>query len=84
MTNKLAKNRRSPQNERELIQAYLQQNPNAKKEDGLDVAAVITKEGTRGHGLMSEELNRSRDSRYHRVKNFISDEELKKAIKSKK
>jgi hypothetical protein len=33
---------------------------------------------------MPEEHNRSRDDRYHRVKNFISDEELKKAIKSKK
>ena len=85
MENRLAKNRTSPKNETELIQAYLQQNPSAKKaDDGFDVAAVTAKNGTRGHGLMAEELNRSRDNDYHRVKDFIPDNELKNAIKSKK
>ena len=78
MENKIAKNRKSPQNEDQLINAYLQQNPSAKRADGLDVAAVIAKDGTRGHGLMPEEYNRSHDTDYHRVKNFIPDSELKK------
>ena len=78
MENKIAKNRKSPQNEDQLINAYLQRNPSAKKADGLDVTAVIAKDGTKGHGLMPEEYNRSHDTDYHRVKNFIPDSELKK------
>ena len=44
----------------------------------MDISAVITKDGIRGHGLLSEEINRSHDKDYHRVKNFIPDSELKK------
>jgi len=79
MENRIAKNRKSPKNENELIQAYLQKNPSAKKSDGLDVAAVTAKDGTKGHGLMSEKHNRSRDKDYHRVKDFIPDKELSKS-----
>ena len=78
MENRIAKNRKSPKNEGELIQAYLQKNPSAKKADGLDVAAVTAKDGTRGHALMAEEHNRSRDRDFHRVKDFIPDSELTK------
>ena len=84
MKNRLAKNRRSPNNETEFIQAYLQENPSAiKKADGLDVAAVTAKDGTKEHALMPERHNRSHDTDYHRVKDFIPDSELKKAMKSK-
>jgi hypothetical protein len=79
MENRLAKNRQSPKNESDLIHAYKQQNPSAKRVDGMDIAAVITKDSTRGHGLMTEEHNRSHDRDYHRVKDFISDSMLKKA-----
>jgi len=82
MENRLARNRKSPKNEDDMIQAYIQKNPSAKKADGKDIAAVVTKNGTRGHGLMSEKHNRSRDSGLHRVEAFISDSELKS--KSKK
>ena len=78
MENKIAKNRTSPRNENEYIAAYLKENPAAKKKDGMDIAAVITKDGIKGHGLLSEEKNRSHDEGYHRVKNFIPDSELKK------
>ena len=78
MENKIAKNRTSPKNENDYIKAYLKENPAAKKHDGMDISAVITKDGTRGHGLLSEESNRSHDKDYHRVKNFIPDSELKK------
>ena len=78
MENKIAKNRTSPKNESEYIAAYLKENPSAKKADGLDIAAVITKDGIKGHGLLPEETNRSHDEEYHRVKNFIPDSELKK------
>ena len=44
----------------------------------MDISAVITKDGIRGHGLLSEEINRGHDKNYHRVKNFIPDSELKK------
>ena len=65
-------------NEDDYIAAYLKANPEAKKQDGMDISAVITKDGIRGHGLLSEEINRSHDKDYHRVKNFIPDSELKK------
>ena len=77
MQNCLGKNRKSPSNEEWYINEYLRQNPKAKKEDNLDVAAVIAKDGTRGHGLLSEELNRSHDDNYHRIKDFIPDSKLK-------
>jgi hypothetical protein len=85
MENRLAKNRKSPENEADYINAYKQINLSASKlRDGLDIAAVTTKNGTRGYGLMQEELNRSRDRELHRVKDFISTDELKKKMKDKK
>ena len=48
MGNRLAKNRKSPINEDMYIQEYLKKNPSAEKADGLDIAAVITKDGVRG------------------------------------
>ncbi len=78
MDNKIAKNRTSPKNENDYIVAYKKLNPNANKQDNYDIAAVIAKDGTRGHGLLPEDINRGHDKNYHRVKNFISDSELKK------
>jgi len=78
MENKIGKNRTSPKNENDYIAAYLKANPAAKKQDGMDISAVITKDGIRGYGLLAEEINRSHDKDYHRVKNFIPDSELKK------
>lgn len=78
MNNKIGKNRTSPKNENDYIAAYLKANPAAKKQDGMDISAVITKDGTKGHGLLPEEINRSHDKDYHRVKSFIPDSELKK------
>ena len=78
MENKIGKNRVSPKNEDAYITAYMKVNPLAKKHDGLDIAAVIAKDGTRGHGLLSEVINRGHDKDYHRIKNFIPDSELKK------
>ena len=77
MENRLGRNRKSPSNEDMYTQSYLRQNPSAKKADGLDIAAVVTKDGTRGHGLLSEEFNRSHDKSNHIIKDFIPDSELK-------
>ena len=77
MKNKIGKNRQSPKNETSYINAYLKLNKTANKRDGMDIAAVITKDGTKGHGLLPESINRGHDKEYHRVKNFISDIELK-------
>ncbi len=77
MENRIARNRKSPVNESDYIQAYIKCNPSAKKADGLDIAAVITKDGVRGHGLLSEEFNRSHDRDNHIVKDFIPDSKLK-------
>ncbi len=77
MENKIAKNRKSPANEESFRQNYMKLNPKAKKADGLDISAVVTKNGTKGYGLLSEEFNRSHSKDYHIVKDFISDEELK-------
>lgn len=78
MENKIGKNRTSPKNENDYIMAYIKANPIAKKHDGMDIAAVVTKDGIKGHGLLPEDINRSHDKEYHRVKNFISDTELRK------
>ena len=77
MENRIARNRKSPANEDVYIEQYLKRNPSAKKADGLDISAVITKDGTRGHGLLSKEFNRSHDKNNHIVKDFIPDIELK-------
>lgn len=77
MENKIARNRKSPLNEDMYIKAYLKMNPSAEKRDGLDIAAVVTKDGTKGHGLLSEEFNRSHDKDNHRVQDFIPDKDLK-------
>ena len=77
MENRIGKNRKSPSNEDMYIKAYLKRNPSAEKKDGLDIAAVVAKDGTRGHGLLPEEFNRSRDRENHRVFDFIPDSELK-------
>lgn len=81
MDNRIARNRKSPSNEDKYIEAYLMKNPSAKKNDGFDIAAVITKDGTKGHGLLSEKYNRSHDKNNHVVKDFIPDSELKSKIK---
>ena len=78
MQNVIGKNRTSPNNEDDYISAYMKQNPAAKKQDGMDISAVIANDGTRGHGLLPEDINRSHDKDYHRVTNFIPDSELKK------
>ena len=44
MENKIAKNITSPKNENDYIAAYLKENPAAKKQDGMDISAVITKD----------------------------------------
>ena len=77
MENRIGRNRKSPINEEVYIKEYLKQNPIARKADGFDVAAVIAKDGTRGHGLLSEVKNRGHDHNNHIIKDFISDDELK-------
>ena len=85
MENKIAKNRKSPKDEPQLAAVYKQLNKSASKlNDGLDIAAVTAKDGTKGFGLLPEKFNRSKDNNFHRVKDFIPDSELKKAIKAKK
>lgn len=80
MQNKIGKNRPSPKNEDDYITAYLKQNPAAKKQDGMDIAAVTTKDGENGHGLLPEDINRGHDKDFHRVIDFIPDSQLKKDL----
>ena len=85
MENKHARNRKSPKNEQDFVNIYKQLNTKAdKKNDGMDIAAVITKAGIPGHGLMKQDLNRGHDKDFHVVKSFIPDSELKKAMKQGK
>lgn len=79
--NKIVRNRKSPSNEADLINAYKELNPRACKKDNLDIAAVRAKDGTPGHALLNESFNRSKDKGNHIGQNFISDKELKKQIK---
>ena len=78
MENKIGKNRPSPANEDMYREAYLRQNPKASRADGLDISAVVLKDGTRGHGLLSEEINSSHDTNNHIIKDVIPDSELKR------
>lgn len=78
MENRIAKNRTSPKNENSYIQAYKELNPKANRHDNYDIAAVKAKDGTNGHGLLPQDINRGHDKDYHRVIGFISDSELKK------
>ncbi len=81
MNNKLVKNRPSPKRETEFIRAYKEMNPSAAKPDGKDIAAVRTKNGVSGHALLSQSINRGKDTNYHRGEDFISDTELRKRMK---
>ena len=77
MQNRIARNRISPSNEDVLIERYKAINP-VRKNDKMDICAVITKSGEKGHGLLPESVNRSHDREYHIVKDFILDKDLKK------
>lgn len=79
--NKIVTNRRSPSNEADLINAYKELNPRACRKDNLDVAAVRAKDGTPGHALLNQSVNRSKDKDNHIGQNFISDKELKDRLK---
>lgn len=79
--NKMVMNRTSPKNEDAYVRAYKEQNPKSNRKDGLDIAAVTTKDGTKGHALMPEKFNRSKDRDTHIGKEFIPDTELKKSFK---
>ena len=84
MVNKIVKNRPSPKNEKDYVDAYKKQNPSSKKSDKLDVSAVETKNGEKGYALTNESINRSHDTNYHVGKDYISEKDLKKIIKNKK
>lgn len=78
--NRIVTNRRSPTNESKYIAAYKEMNPKARS-DGLDIAAVRTKDGRCGHALLTESANRSKDNKNHIGQNFIPDSELRKKMK---
>ena len=79
--NKIVTNRKSPSNEADLISAYKELNPKACRKDNLDIAAVRAKDGTLGHALLNQGINRSKDRENHIGQSFISDKELKKQLK---
>ena len=79
--NRIVTNRKSPLNEDALINVYKELNPRACRRDNLDIAAVRAKDGTPGHALLNQSINRSKDRDNHIGQNFISDKELKKHIK---
>ena len=72
-----AKNRPSPSNESDWIEAYKKVFSNASNEDNYDIAAVVTISGICGHALMHQSYNRAHDNQYHICFYFISDDELK-------
>ena len=73
----LAKNRPSPFNEDDYIEAYKKAVPSAENEDNYDIAAVVTIEGIVGHAMMNQSYNRSHDNDYHLCRSFVSDDELR-------
>jgi hypothetical protein len=82
MENKKVINRPSPKSHDRYVAEYLRHNPSANNpKDGLDVSAVTTTGGVPGYALLPEDKNRSRDKEVHIGKDFISSEELRKAMK---
>lgn len=79
--NKNVKNVKSPKNEKQYINAYKELNPRANRKDNLDVAAVVSASGERGHALVNQKYNRGHDASYHRGQSFISNDELRKHMK---
>ena len=73
----LDKNRTSPYNENDYIEAYKKRVPSATNDDNYDISAVVTSGGTNGHALMHYSYNRSRDNQYHLCFSFVSDDELR-------
>ena len=74
----MAKNRPSPFNEDDYIEAFKRAVPEANHDDNYDIAAVITSLGEVGHALMYYRDNRSHDNQYHPCKHFVSDDELRR------
>lgn len=72
-----AKNRPSPSNEDDWVEAYKRAVPEANADDNYDIAAVVTDSGMYGHALMHYSYNRSRDNQYHQCRLFVSDDELR-------
>ena len=79
--NRIVTNRKSPSNEDAYINAYKSLNPKAAKKDNFDIAAVKSTDGTLGHALLNQSVNRSKDRDNHIGKDFISDNELRKIMK---
>ena len=79
--NKIVVNVKSPNNEQDYITAYKEMNPQAKRHDNKDIAAVKTLRGEYGHVLLSPSANRSRDHEHHRGESFISNNDLRKQMK---
>ena len=80
-SNKIVTNRKSPSNEQAYINAYKTMNPKANRSDNYDIAAVKSKDGTLGHALLPQGINRSKDKDNHRGIEFIPDKELRKKMK---
>ena len=74
----IAKNRTSPYNEDDYIEAYKKAVPSANNDDNYDIAAVVTMSGYIGHAMMYYSDNRSHDNNYHTCYNFVSDDELRR------
>ena len=78
--NRIVTNRRSPKNEDSYISAYKKVNPDSIKQDNYDISAVTTVNGERGHALLKQSINRSKDNDNHIGYEFISDDVLKKQM----
>lgn len=79
--NRVVTNRRSPSNESAYRQAYGDLNPSARRRDHYDISAVRAKDGTPGHALLPQSINRSKDRDNHIGKSFIPDYQLRKQMK---
>ncbi len=79
--NRIVTNRKSPRNESDYINAYYKMNPSAKIKDNKDISAVRAKDGTLGHALLHQSVNRSKDKGHHIGQDFISDKELRDKFK---
>lgn len=79
--NRIVTNRKSPSNESAYTNAYRELNPRSRRNDHYDISAVRAKDGTPGHALLPQSINRSKDRDNHIGRSFIPDRELRKQMK---
>ena len=82
LSNKIVRNRPSPKNEQERIEAYKRICDLGNKHRG-DISSVVTKSGEKGMVILPRKINRSgsNDRDWHIGKNYLPNSVINKELK---